>query len=383
MISKYTPYILFLLLFLFSCGKTDQTYTIEMKDGVKYVHNCAPLWGDEPKVALEFVKKIGGLDIEDENYQLYKPCDVDCDAYGNVYVLDAGNYRVQKYDVKGNFLLSMGRRGQGPGELENPRYLQIDSDGRIHVVDWSNHRVEVFETNGKALYSYRANERYFAFKLLNNGDTVVDITQSSYAKAQYPDDWKDLDLPLVHIYDLHGNVKRGIGKERIYKDMTMTQIGNWVFIAVDKNDNIFLAFGHQNRIEKYLLDGKLLLNISRALNYKESTTHESVEVMYKGLEISIANVNIFSIGIYIDSQGRIWVPTHLRQLNPDEMGPEGEKDSPDLINFEVYNSEGVLLTKIPWEFGIACRLRCIHGDRLYFTDSEYEMCVYKYKIVEK
>jgi len=115
--------ILILLLF-FNCSsdvdvQTEKTHTIEIKDGVKYIQNHVQLWGDEPKVALEFVRKIGGLDVMDENYQFFNPNDWTVDANGNLYILDSGNYRIQKFDLDGKFIATFGRKGQGPSDLSS------------------------------------------------------------------------------------------------------------------------------------------------------------------------------------------------------------------------------------------------------------------------
>jgi hypothetical protein len=55
---------------------------------------------------------------DDENYMFYRVKNIEVDNQGNIYVLDAGSHRVQKYDKDGNYLLTIGKRGQGPGEFE-------------------------------------------------------------------------------------------------------------------------------------------------------------------------------------------------------------------------------------------------------------------------
>ena len=85
---------------------------IEYKNGIKIIHNGKPLWGNNPKVVLEFVRKIGELEGDDENYQLYQPQDVIRDSKGNIYVIEVGNNRIQsgqlctQYDII-NFLKSI------------------------------------------------------------------------------------------------------------------------------------------------------------------------------------------------------------------------------------------------------------------------------------
>ncbi len=56
--------------------------------------------------------------------------------------------------------------------------------------------------------------------------------------------------------------------------------------------------------------------------------------------------------------------------------------SPDLMSIEIYNTDGFLLTRIPWEAGQARDLKYIKDDRLFFIDM-IDLCVHEYKIVEK
>ena len=60
--------------------------------------------------------KIGELETEDENIAFHIPSDIVIDEQGNIYILDSGNHRIQKFDPEGNYLASFGRKGQGPGE---------------------------------------------------------------------------------------------------------------------------------------------------------------------------------------------------------------------------------------------------------------------------
>lgn len=46
------------------------------------------------------------------------------DSKGNIYLLD--DERILKFDDKGKFVASIGKRGQGPGEFMSPRKLFLD-----------------------------------------------------------------------------------------------------------------------------------------------------------------------------------------------------------------------------------------------------------------
>jgi len=112
----------FIFLFTFSCSPSETTFSVEMINGVRNVLNVAPQWGEESKLALEFVQIIGGIDATDENYKLFKAFDATKDADGNIYVLDSGNFRIQKFDPEGIHVATIGKQGEGPGEFKSSNY---------------------------------------------------------------------------------------------------------------------------------------------------------------------------------------------------------------------------------------------------------------------
>jgi len=99
---------------------------IETVNGVRVVHNeKAGKWGANPEVKLELVRTIGGLDAE-ENSSFNNPNDIVRDSVGNLYILDTDNNRIQKLNSEGKFIKTIGRKGQGPGEFQAARSMDID-----------------------------------------------------------------------------------------------------------------------------------------------------------------------------------------------------------------------------------------------------------------
>ena len=66
------------------------------------------------------------------------------DQLGRVYVADSYEGRVQVLDRDGRLLVSVGRFGQGPGELRIPSDVVLDSGGRLYVASSNNARIEMF-----------------------------------------------------------------------------------------------------------------------------------------------------------------------------------------------------------------------------------------------
>ena len=81
-----------------------------------------------------------------------QPTDVAWDSAGNLYITDGYiNSRVAKYDKNGDWVMSWGERGNGPGQFNIPHTIAIDAHDNIYVGDRSNRRIQVFDTNGKFL----------------------------------------------------------------------------------------------------------------------------------------------------------------------------------------------------------------------------------------
>jgi len=68
-----------------------------------------------------------------------------CDQNGNVYVVDTGNCRVQKFDNGGNFVHLWGMFGTAPTNFHNPTGIAVDDKGVVYVCDTNNHRVQRFD----------------------------------------------------------------------------------------------------------------------------------------------------------------------------------------------------------------------------------------------
>jgi DNA-binding beta-propeller fold protein YncE len=73
------------------------------------------------------------------------------DREGNIYVLDSGNFRVQKFDRNRKFVTAWGREGTGDGEFAGPVTMTVAKDGNVYVGDDVRGDIQKFDANGTLL----------------------------------------------------------------------------------------------------------------------------------------------------------------------------------------------------------------------------------------
>jgi len=99
----------------------------------------------------EFLSSWGTEGFEDGQFQHSTGIVV---YENNVYVVDGERDIVQKFDNDGNFILKWGGTGNENGEFDEPQGITIDSNGIVYVADSKNHRIQQFTTDGEFLSSF-------------------------------------------------------------------------------------------------------------------------------------------------------------------------------------------------------------------------------------
>jgi hypothetical protein len=137
---------------LISCRQQKDTWrgTIEEVDGITVVNNPSdPFFGEFiPELEEDII--IGNED--DDNYLFYRVRAMALDGEKNIYVVDMGNYRIQKFDSQGRYLQTIGRKGQGPGEFRMPLGICFDAQNNMYVREYK--KIQVFDKNGDFIRSF-------------------------------------------------------------------------------------------------------------------------------------------------------------------------------------------------------------------------------------
>ncbi len=78
-----------------------------------------------------------------------RPEGIAVDLWGNVYVADCGNSRVQELNAAGGFHQNWGSLGSATGQFYYPGWVAVDTLGNCYVSDTYNYRIEKCDNLGK------------------------------------------------------------------------------------------------------------------------------------------------------------------------------------------------------------------------------------------
>jgi len=89
-----------------------------------------------------------GVEDGPEQYVFGNILYLDVDQRGSVFVLDYLAQKIRVYEPDGRYSYSVGGKGQGPGEFLRARGFAMDSTGSLWVSDAGNDRISRFDATG-------------------------------------------------------------------------------------------------------------------------------------------------------------------------------------------------------------------------------------------
>jgi len=369
--------IVLMLALTVSCGKKSE-------DGV-FSNSNKP---SDPTATLN-LKKLFTISSENQTdtaAYLKMPLSLTTNKNGDIYILDIRDMNVKKFDSEGNFLKTIGRSGQGPGEFLYPNVMFIDND-TLNVTSNQPPKLVKFDLDGNFYYEKHIGQvQLQSLKMSRNGEHIASYVQKVMMKeGTMPD--IDFSLAVIETDSLKAesvlrsktfSVNEIIQGKLDINDLIIPFVPGDEFIYVSENSD------NQYRILAYDYEGNKKFEIRKdykMIRYTPEEKQKYLDEMKKNSqgtqEIKIGNFKKAISSMHTDKYGRLLViPNVDRNLDSTGVYVDIFKDGKFLNRAdysEIQDKEAVGLMKmfLNQEFYI--------GDRLYVMSMEdLSIDVYEY-----
>lgn len=198
-----------------------------------------------------FVMKWGTLGTDTSQFQW--PNGVAIDGEGSVYVTDMANNRMQKFNSDGTFLIEWGTYGGDDGQFFYPNGVVIDSNDNAYVTDMYNRRIQKFNSNGIFLTKWGMGGSLDDQVLYPKG-IAMDSDGNFYVSDGAAGGPGQYFKHRIQKFDSNGNSLLKWGTYGSADGQFKWPEG----VAVDNENNVYVADTENHRIQKFDSNGSFL-----------------------------------------------------------------------------------------------------------------------------
>jgi len=354
--------LFFSVFFMFiSCQKQKAEWkgTIEKVDGVTVVTNPKePMYG-EKVFSLEEELSIGEVGGREE-YMFSEIGTLAVDDEERIYVSDRKETYIKVFNQDGVYLMTIGRKGQGPGEFERISGMQITHQKELLVFDMSMRRLSFFTADGKLIETLSISE-------LRPFELNVDSRRNFIIQSVALDLLTNQSISELKIYDAELNLLKTIASPS--PSNLFNPFDPFFIWKLAKNDNI--VYGYNEAYELQILDsgGKLIRKIVKEYDHVKITKEEKQEAEKTYSPPNKIDYPPFRPAYQyftLDNEGRIYVQTFEKIENGNGY------------YHDIFDPEGRYIAKIPLEF----QPQALKKTKLYTVEEDEDGYQYvkRYKV---
>lgn len=325
--------IFLFLIFSLSCNKQGAEWkgSIEKIDGVTVVKNPKePLYGEDVFHLEEDLIFGQGREGNEDN-SFFSIGDIAVDDEGNIFVADRDTAHVRVFDKNGVYARTIGRKGQGPGEMMMPTFVQITSQGELLVGD-AAFRFVFFSPEGEFLRQKSTGRQVLPVKLDSRGNLIgieplAPPPVGGKIFRKYDADFKPSKKIAEDEQGQRGII--AIEKASCYCDVFLNDSIVWG----DSKEYVLYVLGPEGELTKKIIKDHDFFRLTE--NDRQAYEERYAGAVQRGMKLDFpAHFPAFK-DIFIDDKDRIFVRTFQRV--------EGEED---FFYHDVFDVQGKYMAKV-------------------------------------
>jgi len=304
------------------------------KDGVKTITN--PEYPSDGRFIAKLTAEMScGEEAKPEMAMLNKPLDLRVDDQGRVYVMDWGDVHIKVYDGQGRFLRTIGRKGQGPGELDTPSFFELTKSGKVCVLDGRQRRITILTNEGQYISSFRF-DGFFRSLAIDGQDRLFLAKYGAAEELKLSTEFREVPYitsifrtdasgkEMVHLTDFLGEVQvmKAVGSGGIVGSMGVYMIV-W---AINRQGKLYGGYNEIYRLGAYGPDGKIEFAFGREFTPLKNPG-------YKGEPGQKKTMPAFNRTIIFDEDGNLWLELY-------------KDDTIKYFTYDVFSPEGIYLKQV-------------------------------------
>ncbi len=332
-------------------SRTNEKGFIEVRNPIKPVYEGRTL-------GLEAIATYGYSKDESEAV-ISGVRDFFVDDNGNVYVLDARDSDIKKFDGSGAFLTKFGRPGQGPGDLSRPYMLfQRGNEREVGVLELMSRRMSFFDFKGSFVKSIPTTEMLVnKVRSDSEGNFIIGTATIGQDERRYT--VKKLDTDMNHLRDVASSPSPIRGDP-------FSPLVVWELMP---NGSVAFAYPSDYQITIYTSDGtieKRMLKEYKPMEVTEEEKRIAKREIPPSIEYKPSKYRSAFRDLFVDEKGRLFVLTW----------EEGSR--PGTGVFDIFDQEGRYIYKVELPGKAICWK---HGNLYTVESNEQDFTVIrKYRV---
>jgi hypothetical protein len=209
-----------------------------------------------------------GVESGDEQYVFAGVDNIALDSEENIYILDGMNFRIQKFDKDGNFLMSLEiKKGEGPKEVTYVTGLAVTGKGKIYVHDRNSMKILIFDEGGQFIHSFKIEFR--AMNIIPHSEEKVIVLGSK-------------DDNILHVFSREGKLLHSFGKS-FEIPAKYSKYSNFPFLELparaykSRSGKIYIVNPHEYKISVYKENEAIGIIKRESESFSPATVTESTD----------------------------------------------------------------------------------------------------------